>query len=70
MFIISDLTIILLNFNMLQLYHEATVANLLELILFHRDTCEAAGDGILDMMDYCFHKIAKLTTRYVSYHVT
>jgi hypothetical protein len=28
----------------LQLYHEATLCNLLEVVLFHQDACKAAGE--------------------------
>ena len=44
----------------LQLYHEATVVNLLETVLFHREAAEAAEDSILDLLDYCYRKLTQL----------
>ncbi|XP_046542958.1 LOW QUALITY PROTEIN: zinc finger MYND domain-containing protein 10-like [Haliotis rubra] len=45
------------------LYHEATVINLLETVLFHRETCESADDTILDLVDYCYRKLTHLVAR-------
>lgn len=42
------------------LYHEATLINLLETILYHQDACEAAGDSILDLVDYCYRRVVWL----------
>ncbi|XP_050413386.1 zinc finger MYND domain-containing protein 10 [Patella vulgata] len=42
------------------LYHEATVSNLLETVMYHRDACEAAEDGILDLLDYCYRKLTHM----------
>lgn len=41
-------------------YHEATVINLLEILLFHRTTCEEAGDALVDLVDYCYRKLTYL----------
>lgn len=38
-------------------YHEATVANLLEVCLFHRTSCEEAGDALVDLVDFCVRKL-------------
>merc|ERR1719498_1292517 len=38
-------------------YHEATVANLLEVCLFHRTSCEEAGDALVDLVDWCVRKL-------------
>merc|ERR1719352_542058 len=38
-------------------YHEASVANLLEVCLFHRTSCEEAGDALVDLVDYCVRKL-------------
>eukprot|EP00898_Chlorokybus_atmophyticus_P008829 jgi/Chlat1/8948/Chrsp94S08253 len=47
----------------LALYHEAAVANLLEVTLFHRSACEAAGDdALLELVDYCQRKLLYLNT--------
>ncbi|XP_072025986.1 zinc finger MYND domain-containing protein 10-like [Amphiura filiformis] len=45
------------------LYHEATLANLLETILYHREPCESAEDCVLDLVDYCHRKITHLIAR-------
>ena len=47
-----------------QLYHEATLANLLETVLFHQEACESAGETILDLADYCYRKLAMLAARW------
>ncbi|XP_022098393.1 zinc finger MYND domain-containing protein 10-like isoform X1 [Acanthaster planci] len=47
----------------ISLYHEATLVNLLETILYHKEPCEAAADCILDMIDYCYRKITYLIAR-------
>eukprot|EP00442_Polarella_glacialis_P045885 CAMPEP_0115144156 /NCGR_PEP_ID=MMETSP0227-20121206/61258_1 /TAXON_ID=89957 /ORGANISM="Polarella glacialis, Strain CCMP 1383" /LENGTH=622 /DNA_ID=CAMNT_0002553241 /DNA_START=32 /DNA_END=1900 /DNA_ORIENTATION=+ len=41
-------------------YHEASVSNLLEVCLFHRTTCEEAGDALVDLVDYCVRKLRYL----------
>ncbi|XP_019634170.1 PREDICTED: zinc finger MYND domain-containing protein 10-like [Branchiostoma belcheri] len=45
------------------LYHEATIINLLETIMYHKDTCESAEDTMLDLLDYCYRKIVDLIAR-------
>ncbi|XP_041348087.1 zinc finger MYND domain-containing protein 10-like [Gigantopelta aegis] len=45
------------------LYHEATVANLLETVMFHCEVCESADDAILDLVDYCNRKLVYLVTQ-------
>ncbi|KAK3101721.1 hypothetical protein FSP39_005822 [Pinctada imbricata] len=45
------------------LYHEATVVNLLETTMFFRETCEAAEDHIIDLVDYCYRKLTQLIAR-------
>lgn len=42
------------------LYHEATVVNLLEICLYHRTSCEEAGDALIDLVDYCVRKLRHL----------
>merc|ERR1719272_2177464 len=39
------------------LYHEASVVNLLEVCLFHRTSCEEAGDALVDLVDFCVRKL-------------
>ncbi|KAJ8047698.1 Zinc finger MYND domain-containing protein 10 [Holothuria leucospilota] len=48
------------------LYHEATVTNLLETVLYYKEPCEAAEDTIIDLLDFCHRKILNLIARYVS----
>ncbi|PVD24217.1 hypothetical protein C0Q70_14687 [Pomacea canaliculata] len=45
------------------LYHEATLVNLLETIMYHRDSCETAEDFINDLVDYCYRKLCLLVSR-------
>ncbi|CAL9704879.1 unnamed protein product [Knipowitschia caucasica] len=53
--------------NTFQLYvvihHEATIINLLETIMFHKDSYEAAGDSVLDLVDYCHRKLTLLLSK-------
>ncbi|XP_034389213.1 zinc finger MYND domain-containing protein 10 [Cyclopterus lumpus] len=42
------------------IHHEATIINLLETIMYHKDSCEAAGDSVLDLVDYCHRKLTLL----------
>lgn len=34
------------------LYHEATVANLIEILMFHREAMEDSQDSVLELVDY------------------
>ncbi|CAL8353935.1 unnamed protein product [Gadus morhua 'NCC'] len=45
------------------IHYEATVINLLETIMFHKDSCEAAEDSVLDLVDYCHRKLTLLASR-------
>jgi len=45
------------------LYHEATVLNLLETVLFHQESCEAAEEAIIDLVDYCSRKLRNQVAR-------
>ena len=45
----------------MQLYHEATVTNLLEIILYHRTACENSQDSLVELIDYCYRKFLNLT---------
>jgi hypothetical protein len=46
----------------LTLYHEATVGNLLEIVLYHRTACDNSQDSLLELIDYCYRKFLFLTT--------
>ncbi|RUS71390.1 hypothetical protein EGW08_020845 [Elysia chlorotica] len=45
------------------LYHEATVVNLLETMMFYKETCEVADDSVLDLVDYCYRKLCFLVAK-------
>ncbi|XP_071351391.1 zinc finger MYND domain-containing protein 10 isoform X1 [Trachinotus anak] len=45
------------------IHHEATIINLLETIMFHTDSCEAADDSVLDLVDYCHRKLTLLASK-------
>lgn len=42
------------------LYHELTVVSLLETVLYHENSCEALGDAVIDLIDYCVHGVTQL----------
>ncbi|KAH9510040.1 Zinc finger MYND domain-containing protein 10 [Bulinus truncatus] len=45
------------------LYHEATVINLLETMMFYKETCEVAEDSALDLVDYSYRKLCFLAAK-------
>ena len=45
------------------LYHEATVAALLEAVMFHSTACEAGDDALMELVDYCARKLMWLLNR-------
>ncbi len=42
-----------------KLYHEATLVNLLETVLYHQDVCQSLEDSIFDLVDYCHRKMTE-----------
>jgi hypothetical protein len=44
------------------LYHEATVCNILECFLFHEHACEAIGESLIEVIDFCMRKLLYLTS--------
>ncbi|GAB4819300.1 hypothetical protein N2152v2_006346 [Parachlorella kessleri] len=45
------------------LYHETALANLLEVLLYHRDACESLSeDALLELCDWCCRKLAYLAS--------
>lgn len=42
------------------LYHEATVCNLLEVLLYHSACCEGADDALVELVDFCYRKLTQL----------
>ncbi|KAJ3171707.1 CRISPR-associated protein 1 [Geranomyces variabilis] len=43
-------------------YHEATVLNLLEIVLYNEPSVTALGDSVVDLIDYCARKLVALAT--------
>lgn len=46
-----------------QLYHEASLVNLLECLLYHSSAVEALGDSIVDLVDVCARRLGGLVAR-------
>ena len=42
------------------LYHEATIVNLLEVMLYHRTAVESSEDALVEVIDYCYRKFVEL----------
>ena len=42
------------------LYHEATLLNLLEVLLYHETAAENIGDAMIDLVDYCARSMNSL----------
>ena len=59
--LIEDLSKISSIRSYLTLYHEATVNNLLEIVLYHRTACENSQDSLVELIDYCYRKFLFLT---------
>ncbi|KAG8436162.1 hypothetical protein GDO86_007314 [Hymenochirus boettgeri] len=45
------------------IHHEATIINLLETILYHKEVCESTEDFALDLIDYCHRKLTLLASQ-------
>jgi len=41
------------------MYHEASICNLLEVMLYHRTACENSEDALAELIDYCYRKMIK-----------
>ena len=46
------------------LYHEATLINLFEVLLYHKHVLEAAGELSLELVDYAARKLTRLQSGY------
>lgn len=44
------------------MYHEATICNLLEIVMFHQHVVESCGDEMLELVDYCVRKMTWLNS--------
>lgn len=42
------------------LYHEINSISLLEIVLYHENSCESLGDNVIDLIDYTVHGITQL----------
>jgi hypothetical protein len=47
----------------MSIYHEASVCNILEVMLYHRTACMAADDVLVELIDYCYRKFVALTEK-------
>ena len=47
------------------MYHEATLCNLLEVLLYHQTVCESAEDSLSELVDYCYRKLIMLNSGYL-----
>ena len=45
------------------LYHEASICNLLEVMLYHRTACEGSEDALVELIDYCYRKFVNMTNK-------
>ncbi|XP_068614645.1 zinc finger MYND domain-containing protein 10-like [Brachionichthys hirsutus] len=45
------------------LHHEGTIINLLETVMFHKESHEAADDSVLDLVEYCHRKLTLLASK-------
>lgn len=45
------------------LYHEATIVNLMEVMLYHRTAVESSEDALVEMIDYCYRKFIELNNQ-------
>ena len=46
------------------LYHEATLVNLLEVFLYHKHVCQAGGEMMIELVDYCARKLTRISSGY------
>ena len=53
-----------------QLYHEATLVNLLETVLFHKESWQSAEENALDLLDYCYRKLVSIVGKCDSSSIT
>lgn len=46
------------------LYHQASLINLFEVLLYHKHVCEAGGEMLIELVDYCARKLMRLNGGY------
>ena len=44
----------------ISMYHEATIVNLVEVLMYHRSSCEEAEDSLVELVEYCYRKFVWL----------
>lgn len=45
------------------MYHEATIANLFEVLTYYDTACQSLGDNVLDLLDWCVRKTTYLISK-------
>lgn len=45
------------------MYHEASICNLLEVMLYHKTACESSDDALVEIIDYCYRKFISLNQK-------
>lgn len=45
------------------MYHEASVANMLEVFLYHRTAAENCEEALVELIDYCYRKFVNLAEK-------
>lgn len=45
------------------MYHEASICNLLEVMLYHKTACESSDDALVEIIDYCHRKFIALNQK-------
>ena len=43
----------------MSIYHESTICNILEVLMFHRTAIDESGDFLVEVIDYCYKKISR-----------
>jgi hypothetical protein len=45
------------------MYHESSICNLLEVLLYHRTACESSEDALVELIDYCYRKFININNK-------
>ena len=45
------------------MYHESSICNLLEVMLYHRTACESSEDALVELIDYCYRKFVAINNK-------
>ncbi len=49
------------------MFHQSSVSNLLEVILYHRTACESSQDALVELIDYCYRKFVDMNNKAPEY---